>query len=277
MTQKDQTDFLFRVGYTDIFVTADLEKGNIATAQTEVIVSSEGTDGAMMGGVSHSIRVRGGESIRESLRAQMPFIPGDVVVTSAGALSPPVKNIFHAIVVGWGDEKKVLQATIWRTARRCMNIAHSMGVKSIAFPSLGTGHGEAETFESFNTLAAACLDSLRRESPMEQLHFFFISSIQGQTFTRALLQQRILRQTSRLGAGDATERLRYANNLQKAMPELLDIKADIGHLTALVQALEVNPSVEIIEKYIDTGGGAYIDGGVNTGGGDFVGRDKNTG
>jgi O-acetyl-ADP-ribose deacetylase (regulator of RNase III) len=274
MAPVDQDDLLLRVGFTDVYVIADIERGNIGTAQTEVIVSSEGTDGAMMGGVSHSIRVRGGEGIRDSLRAQMPFMPGEVVVTSAGGLAPPVKNIFHAIVVGWGEERKVLQATIWRTARRCMNIAQSMGVKSIAFPSLGTGHGEAETFESFNTLAAACLDSLRRDSPIERLQFFFISANQGQTFTRALLQQRILRQTSRLGAGDATERLRYADNLQKAMPELLDIKADIGHLTALVQALEVNPSVEIIEKYIDTGGGAYIEGDVNTGGGDFVGRDQ---
>jgi hypothetical protein len=30
------------------------------------------------------------------------------------------------------------------------------------------------------------------------------------------------------------------------------------------------------DRKIDTGGGAYVGGGVNTGGGDFVGRDKNT-
>lgn len=30
------------------------------------------------------------------------------------------------------------------------------------------------------------------------------------------------------------------------------------------------------DRKIDTGGGAYISGGVNTGGGDFVGRDRNT-
>jgi O-acetyl-ADP-ribose deacetylase (regulator of RNase III) len=276
MAPQAQDDLLLRVGYTDVYVTADIERGNIGTAETEVIVSSEGTDGAMMGGVSHSIRVRGGNSIRESLRAQMPFMPGEVVVTSAGELSPPVKNVFHAIVVGWGEERKVLQATIWRTARRCMTIAQSMGIKSIAFPSLGTGHGEAETFESLNTLAAACLDSLKRDSSIERLHFFFISPNQGKTFTRAFLQQRILRQTSGLGTSDTEERQRYTNNLAKVMPELLDIKADIGHLTTLVQELEKNPSVNIIENYVDTGGGAYIEGDVNTEGGNFIGRDQQT-
>jgi O-acetyl-ADP-ribose deacetylase len=269
---------LIRIGKCEIFVLQGKEEGDILRSGAEVLVNSAGTFADMSGdGVSRAMLEAGGEEILTSLRAHRPLIPGDVVITSAGKLS--AKNIYHAVVVEWGkkDPKhRVTQATIWRVMSRSLELAQLTNMSSIAFPSLGTGAGRAEKFETHSTMAAACLDSLQLNSSLRKIFFCFIWWDTANIFRSAFLQQQLIRQARGLLYDIPGEQEQLAADFHKIWPGILGIDTKIDVLIKLIQKLEEKPSAEVIYQFISTQGGAYIEGDVNTGGGDFVGQSSDS-
>jgi len=239
---------ILRIGRTDFYIFAGLPEGDITQSGAEVLVSSAGTDATMSSGVSKAILQKGGEEILSGLRAHAPLTPGDVVITSAGKIK--AKNIYHAVVVGWGDKKRVLQASVWRAVSRCMELAQLTGMTSIAFPSLGTGKGGAERYETHSTMAAACLDTLRADSSLRRILFCFDYADTGQTFRTAFLQQRLIRQARGLAVADDTEQAQLTDNLAKLWPALLGLHVNVEKLAVLVEQLERNPSAAVINYHI---------------------------
>jgi len=122
------------IGQTEFYILAGNQLGDVSRQTADVLVSSTGTDAWMRVGVSNAIRQRGGDDIEAQLRALLPFVPGDVVMTTAGTL--PAKYIYHGIVVNWSDSRPVLQASVWRVVARCMTLAQNEGLTSIALPQL---------------------------------------------------------------------------------------------------------------------------------------------
>ncbi len=75
-----------------------LKFGDITTANTEVIVSSDDNFLSMGGdGVSASILRAGGQEIKLDAAKNVPAKLGDVVITTAGRLKS--KHVFHAITI----------------------------------------------------------------------------------------------------------------------------------------------------------------------------------
>jgi len=252
----DQPEPLLRIGRTDIYVQEGRRQGNITRSDAEVLVSSCGTNATMRVGVSRAIWAKGGNDIVLDLRKYRPLVPGDVVITTAGNL--PAKSIYHAVVLNWGQETRVLQAAIWRVVSRCMELAQLNGMSSIAFPSLGTGAGKAERFETHSTMAAACLDAIRPDSSLRKIIFCFNDPSTAETFRRAFLQQRLIRQTRGLVTENESEKIHLADNLSKIWPDLLDFNVNVKKLGELVKQLEQNPSATIINNYIASGDRAIV-------------------
>ncbi len=112
--------------------------GDITTATTEVLVSSDDYFITMGGGVSRSILKAGGANIKYDAQKQVPTKMGDVIVTSAGALS--AKFVFHGITIGPEViEDKHTFNIIESIINRCFDLMGLLHVTSIAFPALGTG------------------------------------------------------------------------------------------------------------------------------------------
>ena len=84
--------------------TLTLEFADITTSQAQVLVSSDDSYLTMGGGVSAAIRRAGGNTIALDAAKKIPIKPGDVAVTTAGALR--AHYVFHAITLG--DEKEKL-------------------------------------------------------------------------------------------------------------------------------------------------------------------------
>ncbi len=237
-----------RVGHTEIVIRLGPEAGDITRVGADVLVSSEGTDAAMASGVSLAIHSAGGDEILHSLQTHQPLVPGDVVITSAGDL--PAKNIYHAVVVGWGDKRLVLQASVWRAVTRCMELAQLTNMTSLAFPSLGTGTAAADRYETHSTMSAACLDSLRPDTSLRRIYFCFIDPDTGQNFRTALLQQRLIRQARGVSAANKGEQDQLKANLDRLWPAMLDLHVNVDKLAGLVTQLEHNPSPQTINNYI---------------------------
>ena len=123
----------YRFGGTEIVIT----QGDITNADVDAIVNPANNQLYMGAGVAGSIKKKGGQEIEDEALTLGPIPVGSAVMTSAGNLK--AKHVIHAAVMGIDlitDADKIRRATI-----AALNLAEEAGLKSIAFPALGTGIG----------------------------------------------------------------------------------------------------------------------------------------
>jgi hypothetical protein len=116
---------------------------------------------------------------------------------------------------------------------------------------------------------------LRADSSLRRILFCFDYADTAETFRRAFLQQRLIRQARGLLLDDATPPDQLSDTLQQLWPHLMNLQANVGQLSELVTRLEQNPSSSVINYFVQMEGGTFIKGDVNVNeGGKFVGRDE---
>jgi O-acetyl-ADP-ribose deacetylase (regulator of RNase III) len=117
----------FAIG--EVHVT--LAVGDIALEEADAIVSSATDDMRMRSGVGEALRLRGGDVIEEEgLRGgRQPL--GACVATDAGTLR--ARHVLHA-VSAWNEA-----SCIGRAMDRSLLLAEELGLRTLAFPALGTG------------------------------------------------------------------------------------------------------------------------------------------
>ncbi len=119
-----------------------IDFGSVLEIPAEVVVSSDDYLLTMGGGVSAAIRMAAGNALVLDAAKAIPRQAGDVVVTTAGALSS--RYVFHVVTIGpdrWEDPSVVPDVAnlVRRATRTCLELMPPLGVRSIAFPALGTG------------------------------------------------------------------------------------------------------------------------------------------
>lgn len=119
-----------------------IDVGSVLDVPAEVIVSSDDYRLTMSGGVSAAIRAAAGNALVLDASKAVPREAGDVVVTTAGALS--ARYVFHVVTIGpqqWEDPSTALDVIglVRRATRSCLELMQPLGVRSIVFPALGTG------------------------------------------------------------------------------------------------------------------------------------------
>ena len=119
--------------------TLTVRFGDITTSESDIIVSSDDTALTMGGGASMSIRSKVGPILLQERRKHRSLQVGDVVVTSAGNLN--AKYIFHAITCAQCKRTSAdkQQEIIDKLVQKSLLLMQTLGVKSIAFPAIGTG------------------------------------------------------------------------------------------------------------------------------------------
>jgi O-acetyl-ADP-ribose deacetylase (regulator of RNase III) len=115
----------------------EVYKGDITQLELDALVNAANNGLWMGGGVAGAIRRAGGKEIEDEAIKKGPIPIGEAIVTRAGKLK--TKYIIHAAVMGQDlktDEEYIRQAT-----KNSLLRADELGIKSIAFPALGTGVG----------------------------------------------------------------------------------------------------------------------------------------
>ena len=110
---------------------------DITTLKVDAIVNAANNHLWMGGGVAGAIKHRGGQVIEDEAVKKGPIPIGEAVITTGGNLRS--KHVIHAAGMGTDlvtDESKIKNATL-----NALKRADEEGVKSIAFPSIGTGVG----------------------------------------------------------------------------------------------------------------------------------------
>ncbi len=141
--------------------------GDITDLEVEGIVNAANNWLWMGGGVAGAIKRRGGKEIEKEAVGQGPIEVGEAVVTSAGKLK--AKYVIHAAVMGQDlrtDGEKIRQATINSLCR-----AEERGLKTIAFPLLGTGVGRFPVKEAVRIMLEAIEKWIKEEEGFQEIIF----------------------------------------------------------------------------------------------------------
>ena len=111
--------------------------GDITQLELDALANAANNRLWMGGGVAGALKRAGGKEIEVEAVKKGPIPIGEAVATGAGKLK--AKYVIHAAVMGQDlktDAEKIRQAT-----KNSLLRAAELGIKSIAFPALGTGVG----------------------------------------------------------------------------------------------------------------------------------------
>jgi O-acetyl-ADP-ribose deacetylase (regulator of RNase III) len=134
-----------RFRYRDCDV--ELVAGDIADQKADGIVSSARYEMTMRTGVGDALRRRGGDGIEREATAGGERALGECVATGPGTL--PTKCVLHA-VSAWNEASCVGRAT-----QRALAMADGLGLRTLAFPALGTGAARVSLETCANAMGTA--------------------------------------------------------------------------------------------------------------------------
>lgn len=139
-------------------------EGDIADAEADGIVNSANDELKMRSGVGDALRRRGGDAIEEEAMRQGPRALGECIATGPGDLR--CKAVLHAV----GAWREV--SCIARTAQRAFLLAEDRGLRTLAFPALGTGVAKVAPEASAYAVASALrLHLMLGGSRIEEVRF----------------------------------------------------------------------------------------------------------
>ncbi len=157
-------------------------KGDITTYEGEAIVNAANNRLLMGGGVAGAIKRKGGKVIEEEAVRKGPIPVGSAVETSAGNLR--ARYVIHAAVMGMDfktDGEKIRKAT-----RSSLEKAKELGIKSIAFPALGTGVGGFPLKEAGKIMWEEVKKHLEGDTTLEEVVFYLYTPEAYEEFSKAL-------------------------------------------------------------------------------------------
>jgi O-acetyl-ADP-ribose deacetylase (regulator of RNase III) len=121
----------------------------------------------MGGGVSNTLALAAGDSLRAEARKHIPLKLGDVAVTSAGKLK--AKYVFHAITIDRDRSMAANEENLRAATTRCLVLADALFVHSIALPALGAGVARVPVRVAADVMTTTICDYLRRQTGLERV------------------------------------------------------------------------------------------------------------
>lgn len=133
-----------------------VEQGDISAFDGDAVVNAANNHLVLGAGVAGAIARRGGSSIQREchafVRANGPLAVGQAALTGGGDL--PASYVIHAAAIG--DEPPSAES-IRSSTRHAVEIAIAAGIRSVAFPVLGSGVGGF----AFEESARIMIDEIR--------------------------------------------------------------------------------------------------------------------
>ena len=160
-------------------------RGDITRLELDALVNAANNRLWMGGGVAGALKRAGGKEIETEALSKGPIPIGEAVVTGAGKLK--ARYIIHAAVMGQDlqtDAEKIRQAT-----KNSLLRADEFGIKSIAFPALGTGVGGFPLDECAKIMISQVLEYSTGKTNLERVVFALYDQPAYEAFQRELEAQ----------------------------------------------------------------------------------------
>jgi O-acetyl-ADP-ribose deacetylase len=157
-------------------------QGDLTESGCEAVVNAANTDLILGAGVAGAIRTRGGPRIQAECDKIGPIALGEAAVTTGGNLK--ASYVIHAAGMhlgGRASERSLRDAT-----RNSLRRATEKGIKSVAFPAIGTGVAGFPIKRCAEVMLEEIRDHLKREHLPEQVEMVLFDHAAQSAFEEAL-------------------------------------------------------------------------------------------
>jgi O-acetyl-ADP-ribose deacetylase len=156
-------------------------QGDLTELDVDAIVNAANNDLQLGGGVAGAIRRKGGESIQKECDAIGSIPIGGAAITAGGKLR--ARFVIHAASMQLGGETSA-RALRGSTAH-ALRIASERGLRSIAFPAVGTGIAGFPVPECAQIMLREVVEHLKSPSSLEKIYFVLFGAKALSEFEKA--------------------------------------------------------------------------------------------
>ncbi|HKW62435.1 MAG TPA: macro domain-containing protein [Candidatus Acidoferrum sp.] len=171
-----------------------IEQGDLTEMATDAIVNAANNDLVLGGGVAGAIRRKGGDDIQRECNEIGSIPVGYAAITTGGRLK--ARFVIHAASMRLGGTTTA--EALRNSTVHCLRIARERGLKSIAFPAVGTGIAGFPLEECAKIMLREAAGHLRGETSLDEIHFVLFDDDAKEVFqgTWQKLQTEFLSGTS---------------------------------------------------------------------------------
>ena len=164
-----------------------IQRGDITDVDVDAIVNAANTDLVLGSGVAGAIRRKGGPVIQEECDGKSPVPLGEAAITGGGDLK--ARHVIHAAAMHLGGS--VGAESLRNAALNSLKRAGEAGIKTIAFPAIGTGVGGFPLGECADIMLDAVIDRSAEFAPALERVYFVLFDEEGERVFRAALEERL--------------------------------------------------------------------------------------
>jgi O-acetyl-ADP-ribose deacetylase (regulator of RNase III) len=158
-----------------------IQQGDLTEMDTDAIVNAANNDLVLGAGVARAIRRKGGDAIQRECDAIGSIPLGFAAITSGGG-KLAAKYVIHAASMGLGS--LTTAETLRSSTAHALRLAAERGLKTIAFPAVGTGIAGFPMKECAEIMLQEAAEHLRNGSSLETIYFVLFDEQATRIFER---------------------------------------------------------------------------------------------
>jgi O-acetyl-ADP-ribose deacetylase (regulator of RNase III) len=144
-----------------------LLQGDLTEMDVDAVVNAANNDLQLGGGVAGAIRRRGGAEIQRDCNAIGSIPVGGAAITTGGKLR--ARFVIHAASMQLGGETTAL--ALRSSTAHSLRIASEKGLRTIAFPAVGTGIAGFSVPECARIMLREVSQHLKASTSLEKIYF----------------------------------------------------------------------------------------------------------
>lgn len=160
----------------------EILRGDLTEMDVDAIVNAANNELQLGGGVAGAIRRKGGPQIQVECDAIGTIPLGGAAITSGGALK--ARHVIHAASMELGGRTSAL--TLRSSIAHSLRIAAQNGLKTVAFPAVGTGIAGFPLRECADIMLREALRHFEGETTVEKIYFVLYDEEALSAFQEAL-------------------------------------------------------------------------------------------
>ena len=144
-----------------------LQQGDLTEMDTDAIVNAANNDLQRGGGLAGVIRRKCGDSVQRECNEIGAIPVGGAAITAAGKIR--ARHIIHAASMQLGGETTA--RALRSSTAHALRIAAERGLRSIAFPAVGTGIAGFPIPECARIMLREVAEHLKKPTSLEKIYF----------------------------------------------------------------------------------------------------------
>jgi len=165
-----------------------IQQGDLTEMETDAIVNAANNDLILGGGVAGAIRRKGGDAIQRECHEIGSIPVGYAAITGGGNLK--AKYVIHAASMQLGGVTTA--EALQRSTAHALRIAAERGLKSIAFPAVGTGIAGFPMEECAEIMLREAAEHLKNGSSLQTIYFVLFDESAREVFDRIGKSMRVI-------------------------------------------------------------------------------------